>query len=168
MMVSALLTVEDFDEAVLCAQEAGQLPSGAGLGSPLDGSWLGRIAQVWDRIEEALQTAFLYGREGALALAEAAAEAAEKLLHEAGTRARDVQQALLARLSAYADKLVEGALKKVRPNLTVGETKLPLTGVEISQKVTMTGSLKANITDLVALTGAGEITVLARYGTAAS
>jgi tRNA G26 N,N-dimethylase Trm1 len=34
----------------------------------------------------------------------------------------------------------------------------------LSQKISLTGSLKVTITDVAALTGAGEVTILARYG----
>ncbi|MDQ1013543.1 hypothetical protein [Streptomyces afghaniensis] len=168
MPVSALILRQDFETAIDSARSLGPEHAVPGLASPLDVDWAGRIGRVWDRIEQALREAFQYGRERAEELARTAAGEAEELLTAAGHKAYDVHQALLAKLQAYVSTLVDAALAHVRSQLILGGTTFVLADVELAQMISMTGSLKASITELVSLTSSGEISVTARYSAASN
>ena len=92
-----------------------------------------------------------------------AVSSAESLIQGAGARAKDVHQALLAKIQTYLARLVDAAISQVRRIVEVGNTLLELDGLEVSQRISLTGSLKAALTEIVALTSAGELTVTASY-----
>jgi hypothetical protein len=164
MITAGVVTRQHFEGALQAAAAVGNQEPLTGLAAPLDATWLGRISETWDMVEAALREAYLWGRDAAQqALADAIAQA-EQLLRSAGKRARDVHQALLERAQAYLTVLIRSALAQVHGVLDVAGTKLKLVSVEVAQSISLTGSLKASITELVALTGAGEISVSASYG----
>jgi hypothetical protein len=163
MTISAIILRDDFESAVSAAQAMGTVKNIPGLAAPLDAAWSGRINEVWDRIESALRTAFERGRDAAQSLTTKAIEQAEQLIADAGHRAYDVQQALLSRLQAYITRLTDAALGRVRPELQLGATTWRLESVELAEKISLTGSLSANITSLVTVTAGGELTVTAKY-----
>jgi hypothetical protein len=163
MAISEIILRNDFESAISAAKEVGKTKSIPGLTSPLDAVWSGRIDAVWDRIESALRAAFEMGRDAARSLTATAVEQAQKLIAEAGHRAYDVQQALLSRLQAYVTRLVDTALGRVRPELQLGGTTWRLESLELAEKISLTGSLGVNITNLVTVTADGELTVTTKY-----
>jgi hypothetical protein len=88
---------------------------------------------------------------------------AEDLVRSAGHPARDVHQALLAHAQSYLAVLVREALEQVQAMITVGGAQLKLTSVDVAQRISLNGSLKAAMTEIVAITANGEITVSASY-----
>jgi len=163
-MIAATVNRNGFELALSAARDEGSVRSYAGLSAPLDGGLLGKISEVWEGVERALRDAFVYGAEKARDGFELAIASAERLIQQAGARARDVHQALLAKVQAYLSELVDAALRQVRTVIEVGDARLVLDGLEVSQAVSLTGSVKAALTEMVALTSAGELTVTARYG----
>ena len=169
MIVTGGVTTPDFEEALRAAAAVGSTQDQLiGLAAPLDITWLGRIAEVWDQVETALRQAFLRGRDAAEQALDDAIDQAERLLTDAGKRARDVQLALLERAQRYLSQLIHSALRHVESVLTVGGQDLPLISIDVAQSISLTGSLKASFTELVELTGAGQISVSATYGVPAS
>src|SRR4051812_39190668 len=164
MYVHATIGRVDFEAALASARNVGADGNLPGMAAPLDSGLWGRISEAWDTVERALRQAVQYGLDAARQGVDDAVSAAEGLVRAAGHRARDVHEALLARLQDYLAHLLDSALSRVRQAVVVGGATLALTGVELSQKISLTGSLKVTITDVAALTGAGEVTVLARYG----
>jgi hypothetical protein len=73
---------------------------------------------------------------------------------------------LLARAQSYLAVLVRGALDQVQAAITVGGIELALSSVEVAQTISLHGSLKAALTELVSITADGEVTVSASYGQA--
>jgi hypothetical protein len=134
-----------------------------GLATSLDSALAGRVRAVWDRIEASLRAAFEYGRDNAAPLVAVATAEAESLVASAGHRAAEVQQAILAKLNEYVTRLTDAALSRVRTELVLGSTTWRLNDVELTQTISLTGSLSTNITSLVTLTSVGELTVNARY-----
>ena len=166
MITSGIVTRQGFEEALTAASTVGSDGHLVGLAAPLDATWLGRISEAWDAVESALREAYQWGREAASeALATAVADA-EALVRSAGHRARDVHQALLARAQSYLAVLVRGALDQVQAAITVGGIQLTLSSVEVAQTISLHGSLKAALTELVSITADGEVTVSASYGQA--
>jgi hypothetical protein len=163
MPISEIILRDDFESAISAAREIGTVKNIPGLAAPLNAVWSGRINAVWDRIESALRAAFEIGRDAAQSLTAKAVEEAQKLIAEAGHRAYDVQQALLSRLQAYVTQLVDAALGRVRPELHLGGTTWQLESLELAEKISLTGSLGVNITNLVTVTADGELTVTTKY-----
>lgn len=163
MSTVALILRQDFEQAIDAAREVGRGGSVPGLATSLDSALTGKVRAAWDRIEEALRTAFEFGREKASPLVKAAVDEAEALVASAGHRAAEVQQALLVKLSEYVLRLTDAALERVRTELVVGGVTWRLSGVELAQKISMTGALSTNITSLATLTSGGELTVNAQY-----
>ncbi|WP_156766684.1 hypothetical protein [Mycobacterium sp. E2327] len=164
MQIAAVFDRADFDGALEAARKIGPESDLTGLSAPLDGGLWGKISTAWDRVESALKEAFQFGIDFAREKVSAAIDAADELIRDAGNRARDVHEALLTRLQAYLSHMYDSALSRVATTITVGQQTLALSQVELSQKLSMTGSLKMNITEIAGMTGAGEVTVLARYG----
>jgi len=164
MILTAVVTRQDFENALRAAAMLGDQEPLTGLAAPLDATWLGRIAEAWDKVETALREAYLWGLEAAEEALTAAITYSEQLLRDAGKRARDVHQALLERTNAYLTLFLRGALAQVQNLIDVGGTQLKLHSIEVSQSINLTGSLKASLTEVVGLSGAGAITVLAHYG----
>jgi hypothetical protein len=152
-----------FERALQVARTVAKVPTPEGLAAPLDGALKGRVAEVWDSIEAALRTSYERGRDHAKSLVEAAILRAEKLMDEAGTRARDVQAFLLERLHAYVAAFTHGALANVMTVVEAGNQRLSLTRIQLSQKLVLGGSLKASLTDIFDLTSSGEIEIQVEY-----
>jgi hypothetical protein len=118
---------------------------------------------VWGRIEQALEDAFTYGRERGQDVANSALASIEELLEQAGDRAGDAQQALLLRMQAYVRALVDRALSHVQDVVAAGGNVFTLDSIDLAEKLTLTGSLKTNLLDMLALTAGGELSITAKY-----
>ena len=164
MQIAAVFDRADFEAALEAARSVGPNSDLKGLSAPLDGGLWGSISAAWDKVESALNEAFQFGIEFAQEKLGAAIHATDEVIRSAGKRARDVHEALLSQLQAYLSHMYDSALSRVASTITVGQQTLTLGQVELSQKLSMTGSLKLNITEIAGMTGAGEITVVARYG----
>ncbi|MBD8079316.1 hypothetical protein [Cellulosimicrobium arenosum] len=163
MIAVGVLDRQGFDAALAHARRFGDGGDFPGLAAPADGSFLGRVAEAWESVERALREAFVHGRDRAQELSEAAVRAAQRCMDEAGRRARDVHQALLGKIQDYLTRLVDTVLGRLRPTLLVGGVAMSLESVDMSQRLALSGSLKAAITEVVSLTAAGELTVSASY-----
>jgi hypothetical protein len=157
---------QGFEAALDAARDEGSIRAYSGLSAPLDGSWLGKISEVWESVEQALRDAFVDGVEHSRDALDKAVSRAQSLIQGAGARARDVQEALLEKIQAYLSRLVDAALSQVRRIVEVGGIQLELDELELNQKVSLSGSVKAALTEIVALTADGELTVTASYKTA--
>jgi hypothetical protein len=163
MIVVGTVDRQGFEAALSAARDEGSVRSYPGLSAPLDGSLLGKISEVWESVERALREAFIHGMDYAREALDQAVSSAENLIKNAGVRAKDVHQALLAKLQEYLSRLVDAALSQVRRIIEVGDIQLELDALEVSQRISLTGSIKASLTEIVALTSAGELTVGASY-----
>jgi hypothetical protein len=163
MTVTAVVQRSDFESALASAREVGRGDDLAGLNSPPNANLLGRIDEAWDTIEGALSRAFGKGKEVAQGALETAAERVEALLESAGAKAKELQQVLLGRLQRYVSDLIAGALERVQSTIQIATLTLPLVSVEVSQTISLTGSLKVNLTEIINMTAQGQLVVNARY-----
>jgi hypothetical protein len=163
MPIAAVFDRADFEAALRASREIGAESELVGLAAPLDGALWGRISAAWDTVEHALRQAFQYGIDYASESVGEAIAAVEKVLQDAGRRARDVHEAFLTRLQQYLTGITDSALASVRTVVSIGSQTFTLGEIELSHKISLTGSLKVNITEIAALTGAGEMTVVAHY-----
>jgi hypothetical protein len=166
VIASISIETAQFQQALAAARQVGHEIPLTGLAAPLDATWLGNIARAWDSVEDALRAAFRYGRDTARDVLDKALTRAEELVRSAGKRAMDVQEAFLERANAYVDSMVTQALGRIRPTVLVGGQALSIRSIDIAQSITMSGSLKAAITELFTLTAEGQITLTANYGQA--
>lgn len=163
MQMVAVITRQDFEAALAASREVGTSAGNGGLGAPLDGAFFGRVQEIWDNIETALTNAFQFGAEYARGYIDAAVKAANDLIAQVGRGAGAVQQELLKRVQAYLSKLVDTAIKQVRPAVTIDDRKLALETIDISYNVSLGGSLGVTIANLASLTSTGAITISAHY-----
>ena len=168
MIAVGTVNRQGFEAALSAARAEGAAQAYVGLSASLDGGLLGKISEVWESVEQALRDAFVHGMDYARAALDKAVSNADSLIQNAGVRAKDVHQALLSKVQAYLSRLVDAALSQVRKIVEVGGTQLQLDALEVSQRISLTGSIKASFTELVALTSAGELTVSASYKAAQS
>ena len=163
MVVAVVAGNEVFKSALQSAREVDSGAAVFGLAAPTDAGLRGRLDAVWDSIEEALRSGFRYGREKARGLLDQAIEKAEALLVEAGRKAGELQDILLARIQAFVTTFIREAVRRVEPAMTVGETSFRLSTIHCTQKLVLTGALKTNIAELFELASSGEIEIAAEY-----
>jgi hypothetical protein len=164
-----IVSRQGFEEALDAARDQSfDGRSYAGLEAPLAGGLIGKIAEAWESIERALRDAYVHGTEYARAALDKAVMTSESLIQSAGPRARDVHQAILEKIRSYLTRFVDEALSQVRKTIRVGDAELQLETVEVSQSVSLAGSIQASLTQIVALTSEGQLTVSASYKSAAS
>ena len=165
MIAIATVGRAGFEAALAAARQEDPVRAYAGLAAPPDGALRGKIAEVWESVENALRDAFIHGTEYARQALDKAVSSADALMRSVGARAKDVHQALLAKVQAYLARFVDAALAQVRSTIEVGGGRLELDGLEVSQSISLSGSIKASLIELVALTADGNLTVTARYRT---
>lgn len=152
-----------FDRAIRAARECDPVIQLTGMPALINADLLGKIEEVWGRIEDALNQAFQYGKEKALMLADDVVGQAQQLLVYAGNQAKEAHQALLKRLSEFTRSILEDLFASIPPTLRIGTFQCALVTVKVSQKLVVTGSLKTNIVDALELAGSGEIQVETEY-----
>ena len=144
-----------FDEALESARQVGKGGAVKGLAAPLAGALGGRLEEAWNEVERALRQGFQFGKEKAQAALDAAVTKVEELLVDAGKQARDVHELLLQRLHEFAQTYTQGALARVPTAVEVGGQAYTLTTVQCTQKLIVTGSIKANLTEVFSLASNG-------------
>jgi hypothetical protein len=151
-----------FESALACARTQGSEPP-KGLAAPAYSKLLGLIGEAWDAIEAALRQVFVFGVERGREAVDAAIALTEELAKKAGDQVRQFHDAIVERLRSYESAFVESTLGRVRSSLSVGGAPFHLDGIEVSQKVLLSGSLKATITEVCSLSTGGETTIVTRY-----
>ena len=164
MIEAGTIDRHEFETALSAAHDEGVVRDYKGLSAPLDGSLVGKVAEVWESVEQALRDAFVNGMEHARPALDKAVSSAKSLIHGAGARAKDVHQALLAKIQTYLARLVDAAISQVRRVIEVGNTQLELKGLEVSQRISLTGSLKASLTEGERLANVLQLAVKQHYG----
>jgi hypothetical protein len=136
------------------------------LNAPLDDETSSWITRIWDSVESALNTAYHSGIEEARFHISEAAEEISELGSSLKRRANEVRAAIAAKLDAYLQAVIDGALRRVRSSVNIGGRTLELSKVSIEQKVTFSGSLKASLEEICEFVAEGELSLSAEYGSA--
>ena len=163
MQVTLIVDKSAFDKALRAADALGLNEIQAGLFAAADGALAGRVEEAWESIQKALERVYRTGADAARPFIEVAEQTIERVLAEAGRTADDVVVALRAKLRAYVMTLVDEMLAQVREVLLVSGRPLRLNEVKLSQKLVVSGSLKASLAEVFALTGSSELAVDATY-----
>lgn len=151
------------DEALSAAKGVVSPDTLEGLASPLDATMLGRLNTAWDFIQNALVMGFERGREQAQSAFGAAVDKVEELLSESGTRAGELQSALLERLQKFMQTYTQGMLAHIPISFEISDSEYKLTKVTCTQKVLFAGSIKTNLAEVFSLTSTGDIGVATEY-----
>ena len=166
MSVVVLAQDEDFYAAI----EAAELMPGAetlpGLASPLGAATRGLTLQAWDAVRSALEHVWEYGTDVLAENLATATSAVESLMQQAGDYSHEVRACLTAQLQTYISDHIERSLKRVRATIEVEGGTLRLQGVSVAQTIQLSGSVKASISEVLALTAQGQIEIMAEYGPA--
>jgi hypothetical protein len=119
------------------------------LNAPLDDDAENWITRIWDETELALRAAHHLGIEAARPLIERVSVLTQELISDLGQGADKVSTVIAARLGAYIQKVIEEALKRVRPTISVRGKEFAMTSVTIEQKISLSGSLSAYIQKVI-------------------
>jgi hypothetical protein len=163
MQITVIADRSVFDAAIAAAELPIPREGQYALNAPLDGVLSGRVEDAWDKIRDALTHAYEQGKDGARSVLDEAQAAVDSVMASAGSRAREVASALRAKLRSYVATFIDEMLKQVRPSILVGADSLRLSEVHLTQKVVLSGSLKASLTEAFELTSNGEFQVEATY-----
>jgi hypothetical protein len=146
------------------ADDAGSPATLHGLSAPIYGGLMARADALWEQIKEELTTTYSRARDQTQEILHKLGQSIDDLLKLAGNKARDVSEYLLAKLREYITAIVDGMLRQVRSEITIGSTTLPLAQIELSERIVLGGSLKTSLADTFELTSNGELAVAASYG----
>lgn len=163
MHISVIADRRDFEQALKAVRDLSEGASNTNLNAASDAGLLGRLDGVWDSIVSALRRGYEFGSDIAHSLLEEAIVEAEKLIAEAGNRARDVHEALLEKLQVFVQNFTTNVLKRISTTIAVGDLTYAIAKVTCTQKMVMTGSIKLNLTEVFALTSSGELQVAVDY-----
>jgi hypothetical protein len=163
MQITLIADRSVFEAALAAAARPRARDARYAANAPLDGSIIGRVEEAWEAIRRALTHAYESGRDGARAAVEDAQAVVERIVASAGERGREVVAALRTRLQNYLSAFVDELLKQVRPSVTISDAQLQLSELHLSQKIALSGSLRASLTEAVELTSDGELEIQATY-----
>ena len=85
------------------------------------------------------------------------------VLSRAKQKATQVHAEVLSRIRVYLGEMLDGALAQIRVELAIGGRTGRLGSVKVSQKVALTGSLKAALSEACELAASGELSIEAEY-----
>lgn len=162
--IIVLAQEDDFYAAIEAAEltsDADVLPA---LASPLGAAVRGLALQAWDAVRSALEHVWEYGTDVLVETVATTAKAVESVMQQAGDSAHEVRADVTAKLQTFISDHIERSLKRVRPMIEVEGASLRLQGVSVAQTIQLSGSLKASISEVLALTAQGQIQIMAEYG----
>lgn len=164
-----LITVNDdlLTSALRKAREMGKgtpLPSDL-MNAMLDDETSGYIARIWDDVEAALGRAYREGVHAARPFIEKVSVHLAEVGSKLAKHADEVRRIISARLNTCLQEIIDGALQRVRPVISVGGGELKIASVTIEQTIKLSGSLKASLEEVCEFVAEGEIALSAEYGT---
>jgi hypothetical protein len=121
------------------------------------------VSRLWDTATGAIEAAWEDGRGAATALIERFGEEVSELRGSFSEGAAAVIDLVAERLTEYARTLTRRLMSQFEENLTVGGHRFEVRGVTVQQKLKMTGSLKASLSELCSFVSEGDITISASY-----
>jgi hypothetical protein len=153
------------DEALKAARKANlSVVTGENPNSNLDAGLRGRISQVWDDIENALRKGFQLGREKGAELLTSVKARLETLLLDAKEQASLVNQQLMVRIQAFQKDFMERAFAQFPGILQLNGKQYPLSKINFTQSISLSGSIQLSLTKVFELVAEGEIQLSVEYG----
>jgi hypothetical protein len=166
MTLLLLATRSDVHEEALAAANAlapePPLPGGRMNAPSLDDikAW---VTRLWDTAVGAIEAAWEDGAGAAQHLVERFGEELRELRTSFADGAAAVTEMVSEKLAAYVRTLTRRLLRLFEGEITIASRRFEVRGVTVQQRVKMTGSLKASLSDLCSLVSEGEINVTATY-----
>ena len=152
-----------FDRAIRAGADYGKGKAPSFLAAPLDGVSEGQLDEAWNILVETIDHARTATEDRIKELISAGYAKVEEILSAAKNKAKDIRAMLWEKLRAMVQDLIDGMLAQIRPELTVGGRTLYLNDIQVTQKVVLSGSIKASLADLCALASQGETQVTVNY-----
>lgn len=159
---------EDILDAALAeARTVGALGGLAvkGLKAPLDPKQSNWVEQLWDTAEGAVHLAWEKGKQAASALLQKFEQQLVAMGAAIGAGAASVRSAVMQRLNRFFTSVVENAIERFQPHVTIAGKQVLLRSVTVEQKLKMSASLKSSLEEMCEFAAEGELTVAAEYGT---
>ena len=76
-----------------------------------------------------------------------------------------VKSRIAQKLNDYVQAVIDGALGRIRPMLSVGGRDLRVVKITMEQRLMISGSVKASLEEVCEFVAEGELTLAAEYGT---
>jgi hypothetical protein len=162
MMRTAQLTRRGLDHAIAAA-DPHEGEALTGLNAPPNGTAIGMLDDIWNRIADNLRRAYELGVEKAGEIAKATVAATEQMLAGAGDAADWLRERLREALQKLVRGCIEQALAAVSASYSIGGIMLRLKGIEVAQTLSLNGEVSASIQGVFSLVAGGELTVSASY-----
>ena len=163
MIVVTAATRSGLEGALRAARAVDRTITLEGLNAVSEGAIAGRIDEAWGKIEVALKKVFGKARDEIQGLIDETILQVDLMVQGAGQMAAALVEGLLRRIQVFTNRLIASAFGTISSSMTVGGATLRLKGLNYSQKLSLSGSLKASLTDAFGLTANGEITVSVSY-----
>jgi hypothetical protein len=164
MNVTVVARRDVFERAIATASQLGESESMPlpGFSAPLDHirAFLNR---AWAVIEEALRSAYLFGKEQAGELFETARQTVQQMIEQAADEAEELQAALLEKLRAYVSSMLSGTISLLPSEYQIGGRAYIMESISCTQKVMFSGSLKASLERVFELTSEGSLEIETCY-----
>jgi hypothetical protein len=135
-----------------------------GFTAPLDNEMLAGVTKIWDKIEEAITSACQSGVDAARPLIDEVERRIGEFAKGVTKAAQQIRAVISERLHVYLKSVIDGALQRVQATISVGGQELKITSVTVEQKVSMSTSIKASLTEICEFVADGEFTLSAEYG----
>jgi hypothetical protein len=166
MQIVTVVGGSAFERALLSAKllHTDEMLAAGKLNAPLSAALQGRAAVVWDKIDEALRVAYNKGLQLAKPVIDEAVSALNQLIAGAGNLASEAKKFIAEKMYKFAEEFVDAALARIKTQIRIGAMDLKIKKVNISQKILLSGDLKASFEELCAMSAEGEITVEVEYG----
>jgi hypothetical protein len=164
METTAILSVADFEASLAAARSIGRKgQSLPGLAAPIDGALWGRLDEAWRTLESVLRQGWRAGKDAARSAIDGAVTKIEEIISGAGELAKDLTEAVMERIRTLMAELIDRAIANVRTTLTVDGAPMRLGGLQVSQKVGLSGGLALSAVRVWELVTNGELEVVATY-----
>jgi hypothetical protein len=165
-----LVTVDDsvHTAALRKARELGEGPTlpGTVLHAMLDDDVSSWVRRIWDDAEAAIRRAYHEGLDAAQPYIQKVSDRLSELGSATAKHIEEVRAIVTAKLNAYLQETIDGALSRVRGTVSIGGRAFSIEKVTIDQTVKLSGSLKASLEEICEFVAEGEISLSAEYGSA--
>jgi hypothetical protein len=132
-----------------------------GFNSPLDNKVMAEVTKIWDKIEQAITSAYQSGIGAAKPLIDEVESCIGEFVKGVSKTAQQIRTVIFERLHVFLKSAIDGALQRVQATISVGGQELKMKSVTVEQKVSMSTSIKASLTEICEFVADGEITLSA-------
>jgi hypothetical protein len=168
MRVLAIVNEDINRKALRIAREVGVTAplSLDGYTTLLDNKVVEEVTKIWDKIEQAITSAYQSGLSAAQPFIDHVDSALGEFARGASKTAQEIRTVIAERLHVFLQNAIDGALKRVQSTINIGGRELHMKGVTVEHRVSVSTSIKASLTEICEFVANGELTLSAEYGSA--